>query len=126
MTSLIGCALRLGRPPCGMALPFRYELSTSFGEAAPRAGRQDARAPSLFNPVCDEHVRVAAHLRVAIGSEDELLPVGREHRETIKRVVESDALQARAINVDFVEIEIATFGIGQVGSEDYSLAVRKK
>src|SRR6185369_16532609 len=37
----------------------------------------------LFHPISDEHVRLARRLRIPVRREHELLPIWREHRETI-------------------------------------------
>ena len=48
------------------------------------------------------------------------------HRKTIERIAESNSLQASAIDVDLVEIEIPSTRIVHVGSEDDSLTVREE
>src|SRR5437764_6651716 len=111
---LFGCAERLCLSVNHKTFRRRY--------TSPQAGR-DARAPLSFNPISDKNIRIALLRVVAIRSEHQFLSVRREHRETVKRVVVSDALQCGAVRLNHVEIEIASLWMGIVRSEDDSFAV---
>ena len=50
-----------------------------------------------------------------------MLTVGGEHREAVERVVERHALEAGPIQVDEVQIEIASLRIVNVRREDQTL-----
>ena len=62
--------------------------------------------------------------RVAVRREHELLAVRREHREPVERVVVRHALEAGAVDIDQIEIEIAPLRVVDVRREDQALAVR--
>ena len=81
---------------------------------------------ALLNPIRDEDIRFALLCTMAIRSKHQLLPVGRKHRKAIKGVVVSYALQAGAVRLNHVEIEIAALRIGNVRRENYPLAVGKE
>ena len=55
-----------------------------------------------LDPIGDEHVGVALFRRVAVGAEDDLLAVGRKHREAVEGVVKCDAHKPWAIDIDHV------------------------
>src|SRR5882672_3323281 len=76
-----------------------------------------------LNPIRNKDICLARLCVVAIRSEHQLLSIGREHGETIEGVVVSDALQAGAVHVYLVEIEIATFWIGGVRRKKNAFAV---
>ena len=80
----------------------------------------------LFHPIGDKDVGVAARFGVAVRGKNQAFAVGREHREAVKRIVKRDLFQPRAVNVDFPEIEVAFFGVVDVGRKDYALAVGEK
>ena len=79
--------------------------------------------PRLFDPVGDEDVGRACPAVVAVGAERDALAVGREHREAVKRIVETDLDGLHAVDVghENVEREGARF---VVGAEQDVLAVR--
>src|SRR6185369_11254647 len=52
-----------------------------------------------------------------------MLAIGREHGEPIERVVVGDALEAGAIQVDEIDVEVAALRVGRVRREDQTLAV---
>src|SRR5687767_669866 len=79
-----------------------------------------------LNPISNKNIRVALLHRVAIRSKHQLLAVRREHWKTVERVAESDALQAGAVNIHFVEIEIAPLRVIHIRREYDALAVRKE
>src|SRR5260370_27243633 len=76
----------------GSAFPSGFINSFRRGCASPHAGK-DARAPSL-NPIGNKNISLALHLVVSVRSEHQLLPVRREHRETVEGVVVSDPLHS--------------------------------
>src|SRR5262249_21450635 len=78
---------------------------------------------ALIDPIRDEHVGVTLLSPVAVRAEDELLAVGRKHREAVEGVVERDAFKPRAVNIDCVELEIAPALVIEVRREDDPLAV---
>ena len=77
----------------------------------------------LLNPIRDENVSIAARLCIAIRGEHQFLPIRRKHGKPVEGFVECDALEAAAVNVNFVKVKVATLRIVHVGGEDYSLAV---
>src|SRR5215813_1954325 len=81
------------------------------------------RKETLLYPIRNEHIGVALLRRVAVGAEDDLLAVGREHREAVEGVVERDALQPRAVDVDYIKVEVAPALVIDVRREDDPLAV---
>ena len=52
-----------------------------------------------------------------------MLPVGREHREPVERVVERDLLQPGTVDIDQEDVEVALLRVVHVGREDQPLAV---
>ena len=79
--------------------------SNSAGSRAP-VSPQRTRQPSV-HPVGDEDVGVALGGGVTVGREDEPRPVGREHGESVERLVERDLLQPRPVEVDHEDVEVA-------------------
>jgi hypothetical protein len=76
-----------------------------------------------LDPIGDEDVGVALFRRVAVRAEDDLLAVGREHREAVEGVVERDAFQPRTVDVDYIKVEVAPSRVIDVRREDDPLAV---
>src|SRR5688572_12485214 len=60
----------------------------------------------LPDPVSDEEIGIGLDRGMAIRGPDELLAVGREHREAVEGGAERHLLEARAVEVDEVEIEV--------------------
>src|SRR5499426_4388761 len=81
------------------------------------------RSLFLLDPIGDEDVGVALFRRVAVGAEDDLLAVRREHREAVEGVVERDAFQPRTVDLDYIKVEVAPFRVIDVRREDNPLAV---
>ncbi len=81
---------------------------------------------ALFNPVSNEHVCFALLFRVAIRRKHQFLSIRRKHWKPVKLGAESDAFQARAIDIDLVQIEVSSARVVDVRSKDYSFAVREK
>src|SRR4051812_37898858 len=82
---------------------------------------RDARS---FNPIRNEHVGLPFGPGVSVRREDEVLAVGREHREAIEGVAIADALEAGAVEIDQVDVEVSTLRVRDVRREDQTLAVR--
>src|SRR5208283_592030 len=81
---------------------------------------------SLY-PIGNEHVGFVGLLAVAMGDPNQLLAIGAEHGEAVEAVAVGDALEARAVDFDGVEFEIAhAAGRSHVGGENDALAVRKE
>src|ERR1700740_1349793 len=80
----------------------------------------------LFHPISNEDVRLAWLCAVSVRCEHQLLTIRREHRKTIEALVVSDALQPASVDVDYVEIKVAAFRIGDVRRKYYALGVRKE
>ena len=92
------------------------------GRSPPRPadGAQRAR---LIDPIGHENVGVFRAPIIPVGAEHHLLPVGRKHRKRIENAIERDLFQARAVHVDFIDIEVkAAFG-SVVGTEQNGFPV---
>src|SRR6266850_7126225 len=80
----------------------------------------------LIHPVGNEDVCIALGFAVTIRGEYELFAVLRKHREAIKRLVKCYLFQARAIDINLVEIKVTPPGIIHVRSKDDAFAIREK
>jgi len=78
--------------------------------------------PRLFDPVGDEDVGRAGPAVVAVGAEGDALAVWREHREAVKRVVETDLNGLHAVDVGHEDVEREGARL-VVGAEQDVLAV---
>ena len=77
-------------------------------------GAQRAR---LIDPIGYENVGVFRAPIIPVGTEHQLLSVGRKHRKRIENAVERDLFQSRTIHVDFVDIEVKAALGSVVGTE---------
>ena len=62
---------------------------------------------SSLHPIGDENIRFVRSFSVAIGGPDEALAVLGKHREGVEIRMVGDAVEARSVFVDHIEIETA-------------------
>src|SRR5205823_8954664 len=77
-----------------------------------------------IDPIGREDVRLPYDFRIAIRREDQVLRVGGKHREAIECFVERDLLEARAVQIDQVHVEVALLRIILIRREYEPPAVR--
>src|SRR5688500_11347930 len=81
------------------------------------------RTKSLIHPISDEDIRLSADFSVAVGCEDDLLAIAREHRKAVEFGAVGDPLQVSAVDADHPELELAPLFVTEIRSEDNALAV---
>ena len=89
-----------------------------FHGGRPLPRRMDgAQRDGLIHPIGYKNIGVFRAPIIPIGAEHHLLPVGRKHGKRVKNAIERNLFQARAVQIDFVDIEVkAAFG-SVVGTE---------
>src|SRR4029079_14200482 len=112
------CAISASPAPPSTSDGFTESIATSS-----RSRSTTGSIDGLWPPVGDEDVGFAGLRVVAVGREDQVRAVRREHREPVEGRVVGDALEAGAIDIDQVQLEVALLRVLVIRREDDAPAV---
>ena len=85
-----------------------------------RSERAQSKIVNLVRPIRHEHIGIASAAVVAVGAENQLFAVGREHGEGVEDTLRGDFFQSGAVFVDHVQLEVvAPCGVVVAGEDDF-------